>query len=159
MTVQTRVTLWVLGIALVVLGAVLHGCAPPEGWFAFEFPAWADVYPLRWTPAEREAVAFGLGLDYLFIFVYAAFMTVLGGAIGARIPAANVCRSCLPKLSLWIWAAAAADALENWGLVCWLREGEGWLLSISIVAVFKYVVIVLVMILLIVGLFKMKGKS
>jgi len=156
MTVQTRITLWVLGIALVVLGVVLHGCAPPEGWFAFEFPAWFDVGPDNWSPAQREAVFFGLGLDYLFIFVYASFMTVLGGAIGARIPAEDVCRNCLPKLTLWIWAAALADALENWGLLCWLRGGDGWLLTISTVAAIKYAFVVGVMVLLLVGLFRMK---
>jgi hypothetical protein len=155
MTVQARVTLWVLGLAFVALAAVLQGVAPPEGWFAFEFPAWSGVDPGAWSQFEREGVFFGLGLDYLFIFVYAAFVTVLGGAVGARIPAEDVCRSCLPKLSLWIWAAALADALENWGLHCWLGEGEGWLVTISIVATVKWLFVALMVILQLVGLWKL----
>lgn len=151
MTVQSRITLWVLGLAFVFLAALLQGMAPPEGWLAFEFPAWSGVEPATWTVHQRQEVVFGLGFDYLFIFVYAAFLTVLGSAIGGRIAAADVCRNCIPKLSLWIWAAAGADALENWGLYRWLRDGEGWLLAISLAAVVKYLFIVLIVILLVSG--------
>jgi len=156
MTIQSRVTLWVLFFAMLVLMGILWNYAPPEGWLAFEFPAWTGVDPAAWSIDVREGVFFSLGLDFLFIFVYASWFTVLGRSIGARVPAMDVCRNCLPKLTLWIWAAAAADALENWGLHRWLREGEGWLLTISILAAIKWLFVTLVAILLVAGWLRAK---
>lgn len=101
-----------------VLDAPLRTSAAPKGIVSFEF-AWSPGVSVEivnsWSEYARLMAAFGLGLDYLFMPIYALTLS-LGILLAAgRHPGA------FARLGAWMgWAALAAplfDAVENYGLL------------------------------------------
>ena len=131
--------LWILFVAVVVVGGVLDQFRPPVGWLALEFPAWSDpssaTSPGSWKPEEREAALFGLGLDFLFLVLYPAFLSLLCGRAGCYwdLPA-WLARTSLTFSGLAL-IAAPLDALENIGLYFLIKGESGDALQWFITAV------------------------
>lgn len=142
---QVRV-LWILFFALLGVGGILGQLTPPGGWLALEFPAFNDLSidssPGSWSPGERDAALFGLGLDFLFLIIYPLFLALLCGRAGRNwnLPA------WLARTSLFfsglVLFAAPLDAVENFGLYFLIRgntsETLQWL--ITTVAAFKWLI-------------------
>ncbi len=104
-----------------VIGAPLITSAAPSGIVSYELagsPANSENILSSWNQDARMHAALSLGLDYLFIVVYAAAISL--GCVWA----AEVVRSHgWPLASLgaylaWgLWLAAVLDAVENIGLI------------------------------------------
>jgi len=113
----------VLSAALVRIGAPLVTDAAPSGIVSFEFAgsaAGARAILDSWTPLAREHAMLSLGLDYLYLAVYPAFISLACVWTARRIA---------PRTGLALaWAvllAAPLDAVENAALVWMLVQGPG----------------------------------
>lgn len=129
--------LWVLFFAMLFVGLVLDQLSPPGGWLALEFPALVEPAPgnapASWTPGQREAVLFGLGLDFLYLIIYPLFLSLLCGRASQhwKLP------GWLARTSLFfsglVLFAMPLDALENFGLYFLIRgnssEALQWFIS------------------------------
>lgn len=101
-----------------VLDAPLRTPAAPNGIVSFEF-AWSPGVSVEivnsWSEYARLMAAFGLGLDYLFMPIYALTLS-LGIWLAAGRHA-----GWFARLGAWMgWAALLApifDAVENYGLL------------------------------------------
>ncbi len=101
-----------------VLDTPLRTPAAPNGIVSFEF-AWSPGASVEmvhsWSEYARLLAAFGLGLDYLFMPVYALTLS-LGILLAASRHTGRFAR-----LGAWMgWAALIAplfDAVENYGLL------------------------------------------
>jgi len=110
----------VLMAALNILGAPLVTSAAPQGIVSFELaatPARAAGILASWDGPARLRAAFTLGLDYLFMPLYAAALSLAcilaGGALHRRgWPLAG----WAVPLAAAPWLAAGLDAVENVGL-------------------------------------------
>lgn len=125
------IVLTVLALALTVtfnvLGAPLRTSAAPNGIISFELAGdlpTAQAMVESWAPTGRVYAGLGLGLDYLYMPVYAGAIglgcVLAAGALARRRPA-------LARLGVLLaWgqlAAALFDALENYALI---RVLLGW---------------------------------
>ncbi len=120
--------LWVLLAAtLVVFGAItaldapLHTPPAPNGIVSYELagnPAKAGAILASWEAAARVNAGLSLGVDYLFMVLYALTIGLGCVMIGERLGGAAA------RLAKWLaWAqvlAATLDAVENWALIRWL---------------------------------------
>jgi hypothetical protein len=84
----------------------------------------AQAVVQSWPAGARLLIAFGLGLDYLFMPVYATLLAVgslwAGKVLGQRrLPGAGLA----PFLAWAMWGAAVFDAVENLALLAMLRDG------------------------------------
>ena len=136
--------LWLLLIALVIVGGVLGKLSPPGGWLSLEFPVFADISvdnsPGSWNPRERDAALFALGLDFLFLIIYPLFLAILCGRAGLNWNlSAGLARWSLFFSGLVV-LAAPLDVLENIGLYLLIRGSTSDALqwSISLVAALKW---------------------
>lgn len=104
-------------LVLSVASAPLKTAAAPFGIVSFELAGTVEraaAIVASWGPPQREAAAFGLGLDFLFLFLYPITIS-----LACRITAARLTMSW-PRLSLLGTALAlvvplciALDAIEN----------------------------------------------
>lgn len=118
--------------ALGALGGPLHSEAAPAGILTFEFAGSlerAQAILASWPAEARVYAGLGLGVDYLFLVVYAATIALAC----VRVAAGWSARS--PRLAdvglALAWAqplAALLDAAENYGLIRLLLGDarEGW---------------------------------
>ncbi|MBW2281573.1 MAG: hypothetical protein JRG76_18310 [Deltaproteobacteria bacterium] len=110
----------VLSVALTRLGAPLVTDAAPTGIVSFEFSgsaAGARAILDTWTPRTREHAMLTLGLDYLYLLVYPAFISLACVWTARRIaPRTGV------ALSWGVLLAAPLDAVENAALL-WMLIG------------------------------------
>lgn len=156
---QAQVKGFLILLTLVILlmltmgttGAPLNTPAAPYGIISFELARTvpqAQAMLDSWDAQARLAAAFNLGLDYLFMPVYAGALALGcllgGGALAGR-------RWPLAKLAGWLaWGAIAAmllDAVENAALYLQLLNGASELLPAVafICAAVKFALIFLVM--------------
>jgi hypothetical protein len=103
-----------LSLALGALGAPLVTPAAPLGIVSFELAGTAEAAQrilASWPPVARERALFVLGLDYLYLAVYPAWLS-LAALLVARRHAGPPAR--LGEGLAWlVLAAAPLDALEN----------------------------------------------
>ncbi len=119
---------WVLLTAtLIVFAAIsaldvpLHTSAAPDGIVSFELarnPVAAQAILDSWDASARVYAGLSLGVDYLFIVLYASTIALGCVLVGTRLDGAAA------RLATWLaWAqvlAATLDAAENWALIRWL---------------------------------------
>ena len=124
-------TLLVLTIMLMVVftitGAPLTTEAAPYGVVSFELAGTIEKTEkiiMSWEADARERAAFGLGLDYLFMVVYASTI-----AFGCGMASNVLRREKWPLVSLGAWLgwgvilAAVLDAFENIALTTIIFSG------------------------------------
>ncbi|MGE0441333.1 MAG: hypothetical protein AB7L66_04610 [Gemmatimonadales bacterium] len=104
-------------VVLSVANAPLRTAAAPAGIISFELAgtaARATEIVAGWGPPQREAAAFGLGLDFLFLFLYPVAIS-LGARLVADRLAPRFPRLALTGigLSLALPLCVALDAAEN----------------------------------------------
>ncbi len=154
--------LWVLTVLLLLLSLVLAPLsspltteAAPYGIVSFELAGSADRAARivdSWSPAARERAMLIQGLDYLYLFVYSAWLSLActrirrrHGGWFARIGSG---------LAWAVLAAGALDALENLALIQILMSGasEGWARLAWASAVPKFVLVLLAAAYLLLGI-------
>lgn len=118
----------VLMLAFQSTGAALTTPAAPYGVVSFELAGSEEQMQAilnSWSPETRQRAAFGLGLDFLFMPVYASLLA-FGCGMAARAlrrqdwPLAN-----LGVLLAWlIFVAAVLDVFENVSLLQVLWSGQ-----------------------------------
>lgn len=126
------VLLVVLSVALLRVGAALFSDAAPQGILSYEFAgdaATAARILASWSSEAREQAMLSLGLDYLYLTVYPAFLSLacvrIAVRLGGRLPRAARLGAAL---SWAVLAAGALDAVENYALIRLLTDGasESW---------------------------------
>jgi len=107
-----------ISLALLVAGRDLRTDAAPNGLLTLQFAG--DVEDVgrilrSWSPRARAVAAFGLGLDYLYMPIYAAGASFLGAklALAARHRGRTGLAGWVAAVAWLPWLAAAADATEN----------------------------------------------
>jgi hypothetical protein len=116
-----------LGLTILLLlsmnfvGMPLNTAAAPQGIISFEFaatPERAQQMLDSWSPDARIRAGFIQGLDFLFPLVYSTTVglgcVMAAGVIARRGQAAS---RLGPWLAWGLWAAAALDYVENFGLL------------------------------------------
>lgn len=140
-----------VGGALMLAGRDLRTDAAPNGMLSLQFAGNAeDVGRIlqSWSPRARTVAAFTLGLDYLFMPLYAAGLSFLGAtlALAAR-------RRERVGLAGWVagvawlpWLAAAADATENAAALEMVLGGPDspWPTVVRVAALTKFAVLAFV---------------
>ncbi len=93
----------------------------PDGMMAFELTNNIHVTRIMaemWGEKGRIIAAFSLGLDYLYLIVYALFLGIVTFEIGKKLTGRSV---LLARLGYWLsWlmvAAALFDGIENFALI------------------------------------------
>lgn len=111
--------------ALLLIDRHLHNDMSPQGIVSFEMCAYSSACRAiveAWGPADRLWAALSLGLDYLFMPLYAAAIF-----LGLRVAAAGLPArlAALTRLVAWsAWGAAIMDAFENFALIRLLTAPE-----------------------------------
>jgi hypothetical protein len=131
----TALTLAV-GAALAAFAGPLATPAAPRGIVSFELAgslAASDRILASWDERARLAAGFVQGLDYLYLFAYAAAIG-LGCALAADAvrPRAPRAAALGDALAWGLLAAAALDAIENTALVALLLGArDAWLAPLA----------------------------
>lgn len=113
------VTLLALAVwlGLSVANAPLRNPAAPSGITSLALAGSADRAAqiiARWGPPQREAAAFSLGLDFLFLFLYPTALSLgVGLAAGRLVPRHPRLAQWGEALALALPLAAVFDAVEN----------------------------------------------
>lgn len=120
----------VLLIVMNLLSAALVNATAPQGIISFELARTTEKSAAilsSWDSDHRLVAAFSLGLDYLFIIVYA---TTLGlGCIWTSIALANPRLAAVGIVLAWMQSGAAIfDGIENFALFKVLLHGAGSIL-------------------------------
>jgi hypothetical protein len=138
--------------ALMLAGRDLVTEAAPNGILSLEFAgSEEDVARIlqAWSARARTAAAFALGLDYLFMPLYAAGLSFLGATL-----ALAASRRGRRGLAGWVagvawlpWLAAAADATENAAALEMVLGGPDtpWPTVVRTAALTKFAVIAFVL--------------
>jgi hypothetical protein len=130
--------------ALIAIDLHLRNATSPRGIVSFELCAYTGscrAIVEAWGPVGQVWAGLSLGLDYLFMFLYAATIFLGLLLVVGHVP------DRLKKITLgaaWVvWGAGLADALENYCLAQMLvnpaADGYGW--PASIFATIKFVVL------------------
>lgn len=122
----------ILLVVMHTLDAPLKSGVAPRGIVSFELAGNYEVSRQilnSWNTEARVYAALSLGLDYLFLIVYALFISLACVQVGTALKADH---SFLPGMALFLaWAqflAAALDAIENWALIhLLLNASRRWL--------------------------------
>jgi hypothetical protein len=124
---------WLLSALMAIVMALMNLVslpliteAAPAGIVSFELAGSveaAQAMLASWDARAQRYAAFGLGFDYVFMLVYAAWLSLVCELAGAalwirRLPLANL-RNWLRR---GMWLAAGLDAIENLGLAVILLE-------------------------------------
>jgi uncharacterized membrane protein YhdT len=142
-------SIWILSlsfIAILILSVVLDQLRPPGGWIALEFPAWIETapghLPENWSPSDRDAAQWGLGLDFLYLMLYPLFLSVLCAQASLLWNLPRWLTHTTRLFSRLVWLAAPLDALENAGLFFLIRGNDAASLQwfISLVSAPKWII-------------------
>jgi len=143
-TTVLALTVW---LVLSVANAPLRNPVAPAGMISFEFARTAEraaAIIASWGPKEREAASFSLGLDFLFLALYPAAIS-LAVRIGAERLVARSPRWALTgmTLSIAVVLCVALDAIENAALWRMLQLGPtaGAALVASVAAALKFALV------------------
>ena len=116
--------LLVVVVAMLWVGSPLNGPAAPLGIVSLEFCALTsrcEAILRGWDDRQHAMAMLGLGLDYLFIALYA---TVIACALLVAADGQSARLQALARVLAWLMALAGlADAVENVGLIRLLLSG------------------------------------
>lgn len=112
-------------LALGVAGAPLVNEIAPQGIISYEFAGTADRAGRMlesWSARTRELAMLNLGLDYLYLFVYPAFLSLgcvrTARRLGASRRAGTAALAKLGSALSWpVLLSGGLDAVENFGLI------------------------------------------
>ena len=113
-----------LSVWLTRLDMNLRNDVAPNGIVSFELAGTGDAARAildSWSPAAREAAMLIQGLDYLYLLVYPAFLSLLCRRTGGRLGGAW--GSAGRSLGTGVWLCVPFDALENQALIAQLMHG------------------------------------
>lgn len=124
---QLRIVLVMIGLTVLLtlvmraIGASLVTGAAPKGIVSFELagsvPA-AEAILASWSPQARLSAALSLGVDYLYIPVYAATFSLLCRMASRRIKNLTRIGAWLGVVLAWgMLAAGVLDGIENFALI------------------------------------------
>jgi hypothetical protein len=137
----------VVMVALQMLGTPLQNPAAPLGIISFEFAGTlgrAQEIVASWGPTGQVYAGLNLGLDYLFLVIYAA-STGLGCVLVARkLPQkAGWLRSLAVVLAWGLILAACLDSVENYALIRVLlgSRSEFWPALARLAAIPKFLLV------------------
>lgn len=118
----------VLLIALRILDAPLRTAVAPRGIVSFELAKDADASRQildSWNARAKTQAAFSLGLDYLFLIVYAVFISLACVQVSEALRHRSPLLACLGEILAWAqFLAAILDAVENAALISLLLRSE-----------------------------------
>jgi len=107
--------------------AVLATEAAPRGIISYEFAytaTAAEQMLLSWSPMARQRAMLSLGLDYLFLVLYPAFISLACARVALRLRERSPGAARLGVLLAWlVLAAGVLDAVENYALIQMLLTG------------------------------------
>lgn len=116
--------LLVLSAALAIIGEPLITAAAPGGIVSFELAGTlqrANEITRSWSPGAREHAMLSLGLDYLYLVVYPAWLS-LACLFATRRQGGRIAR--LGSGACWaVLLCGPLDALENYALIGLLGPG------------------------------------
>jgi len=142
--------------ALTAINAHLRNEVAPQGIVSFELCAYSGscgAMRESWGAEARSWAGLSLGLDYLFMLLYAATVFLALRLVADRVPA----RLRRPTRAI-AWAAlgaAAADAVENYSLAQLLsRAADGHAWPAAIFATIKFILLGLALAWLVVAWLK-----
>jgi hypothetical protein len=147
-----------ISLALLVAGQDIRTDAAPNGVLSLQFAG--DVEDVgrilrSWSPRARAVAAFSLGLDYLYMPIYAAGASFLGAklALAARHRGRSGLAAWVAVVAWLPWLAAAADATENAAALELVLGGpdDPWPTVVLTAALTKYALLALVIVTLLAG--------
>jgi hypothetical protein len=117
-----------IAVALMVAGKTLKTDAAPDGIFTLYFAGSEEAAGAvldSWDPRARVDAAFSLGLDYLYMVLYAAGIALLGSRLALSARARGMAGpAVLGAVAGWLgWAGAGFDAVENAAILEMLTGG------------------------------------
>ena len=126
----------VLLVALRILDIPLRTPVAPRGIVSFELAKDADASRLiraSWNARAKTHAALSLGLDYLFLIVYAVFISLACVQTGKAIQHISPLLARLGAILAWAqFVAAILDAVENLALISLLLDSERlWLPAVA----------------------------
>ena len=136
-------TLATLG-ALIAIDHHLRNAVSPQGIVSFELCAYTGscrAIVEAWGPVGQVWAALSLGLDYLFMFLYA--VTIFLGLWLVVVHVPERLKTITLGAALAVWVAGAADAAENYCLTRMLVNpaADGYAWPASIFATIKFVLL------------------
>jgi hypothetical protein len=159
------VLLVVLSIALSAVGAALFSEAAPQGIVSYEFAGTAvgaERILGSWPALARQRAMLSLGLDYLYLLVYPAFISLACVRVSRRLEGLRpgVARFGM-RLSWAVLAAAPLDAIENAALIQLLLAGpsEIWARVAWWCAGPKFALVILGLVFALLGYLFSRAKS
>ncbi len=148
----------VLMMAMNSLGSGLNNPTAPMGIISFELAGTlenAERILSTWDAATLLRLSFSLGLDFLYLVVYATSISLACLWAGKVWQRAGWKASIIGSLAAWgLWLAAGLDAIENLALTRLLfGERLGWLpLVARWAATLKFALILLGLLIALLGL-------
>lgn len=136
-------------LVLVVAGGPLITSAAPRGIVSLELAGSAEraaAILASWGPPQREAAAFGLGLDFLFLLLYPVAISLACRLVALRIePQRPRWARVGQAIALAVPLCVALDAVENAALWRMLQLGPTgpWPMISAICAAPKFGLILL----------------
>ena len=130
--------------ALIAIDLHLRNPVSPNGIVSFELCAYSGscrAIVEAWGPVGQVWAGLSLGLDYLFMFLYA--VTIFLGLLLVVVHVPERLKMFTSGAALAVWGAGAADALENYCLTQMLVNpaADGYAWPASILATIKFVVL------------------
>ncbi len=134
--------------ALLSIGTPLKTAAAPGGMMAYEFAgtaASAQRMVGSWDHRAQLCAALGLGLDYLFLVLYACSIALGCALVAQRLSGRRFLTAAGAFLAWGQFAAALLDAVENYALIRILLygvESEVWPATAFCCAALKFALVV-----------------
>jgi hypothetical protein len=130
--------------ALIAIDLHLRNPVSPQGVVSFELCAYTRscrTIVEAWGPGGQVWAALSLGVDYLFMFLYAA--TIFLGLLLFVVRVPERLKILTIGAALAVWGAGAADALENYCLAQMLVNpaAGGYAWPAAIFATIKFIVL------------------
>jgi len=152
-TIAITIIFKILDLSLVTPGEDI-----PDGMVAFELTNNIHVTRIMaemWGEKGRIVAAFSLGLDYLYLIVYALFLGIIAFEIGKKLTGRS---TLLAKPGYWLsWlmiVAALFDGIENFALIRILTgcQYSVWATIAYYFATMKFTIVVITIIYILLGL-------
>lgn len=146
----------VLFLILTYFNSPLKSEAAPFGIISFELAfnrALSDDIVQSWTNVEQMYAAFSLGLDYLFLFAYALFLSSLSWLIASKLAAQKIMIKFGMVSVYAVWIAAGLDTIENFALfqILFGNTSGFWPPMAATCASIKFLLVILAFIYIFIG--------
>ncbi len=145
---QAKGLFWPAFALVILLTLLFRLIDPPPGVVAFEVAGnlgTAQAILGSWNAQARLLVAFGLGIDYLYMVAYSTTIGLACIWAARTLRASTWPLAGLGALLAWgLWVAALSDATENVGLLAQLVNGgsQGWAQLSAACATVKFLLVI-----------------